>query len=88
MYSYNVDQQSSFLLNYIYFFHNICYMYLFRTQKPIFRKAVLISTGTVQYMCTCMVQPGSSKCSFDGIAMKDTIRYVGINCCLYCYVSI
>jgi len=31
-------------------------------------------------MCTGMVQPGSSKCGFAGIAIKVVISYIDIKC--------
>jgi len=39
---------------------------MFRTQGLIFRKTVVISTGTVK----CMVHPGASKCGCAGITIK------------------
>ena len=48
---------------------------MFRTGGLIFRKAVVTSTGTVWYMSTCTVQPGSSECGFTGTTIKGFIRY-------------
>jgi len=42
-------------------FHNIFYMYMFRTPGIIFKKTVATSTGTVWWTSVSMVHPGSSK---------------------------
>jgi len=47
---HNVDQQNAHLLHSILTFHNIFYMYMFQTQRLIFRRTSQTSTATVYYM--------------------------------------
>ena len=56
------DQQNAPLLSLQFYsvFHNIFCLYMFLTGGFIFRPSAVATTGTVQYMSTCAVHPGSS----------------------------
>jgi len=54
-------------------FHKLFYTYIFRTGGLTFRQTAVTSTGTVQYISTCMVQSGSSQYGYGTTA---TVLYV------------
>ena len=61
---------------------------MFRTQGLIYRKTVVTSTGTVQYMSICMVHPGSLKCGCGEITIRDVNKIPKYNICEFKYNNI
>jgi len=54
-------------------FHNIFCLYMFLTGGFIFRQTAIATTGTVQYISTCAVHPGSS---YYGFATVEAVLWV------------